>query len=76
MENKQRQWLNLNLDTCTFLHTRVVNIDDLQTCINMCVFMFYIDVLRHFQQYFSYFAAVSFIGGGNRNTRENHRPVT
>jgi hypothetical protein len=27
------------------------------------------DILRHFQQYFSYIVAVSFIGG------ENHRPV-
>ena len=26
-------------------------------------------VLRHFQQYFSYFVEVSFIGGGNRSTR-------
>jgi len=26
-------------------------------------------VFRHFQQYFSYIVAVSFIGGGNRSTR-------
>jgi hypothetical protein len=26
-------------------------------------------VERHFQQYFSYILAVSFIGGGNRSTR-------
>jgi hypothetical protein len=26
-------------------------------------------VKRHFQQYFSYIVAVSFIGGGNRSTR-------
>jgi len=26
-------------------------------------------VYRHFQQYFSYIVAVSFIGGGNRSTR-------
>jgi hypothetical protein len=26
-------------------------------------------VLRHFQQYFNYIVAVSFIGGGNRSTR-------
>jgi hypothetical protein len=26
-------------------------------------------VERHFQQYFSYFVAVNFIGGGNRSTR-------
>ena len=26
-------------------------------------------LLRHFKQYFSYFVAVSFIGGGNRSTR-------
>ena len=28
------------------------------------------DVQRHFQQYFSYIVAVSFIGGGNRSTPE------
>jgi hypothetical protein len=27
-------------------------------------------VLRHFQQYFSYIVAVSFIGGGNLSTRK------
>jgi len=27
------------------------------------------------QQYFSYIMAVSFIDGGNRRTRKNHRPV-
>jgi hypothetical protein len=32
-------------------------------------------VERHFQQHFSYFVEVSFIGGGNRNTGENHRPA-
>jgi hypothetical protein len=39
-------------------------------------FMVY-GVLCHFQQYFSYIVAVSFIGGGNRSTwrKENHRPV-
>ena len=37
-------------------------------------FMVY-GVLRHIQQYFSYIVAVSFIGGGNRSTAENHRPV-
>ena len=31
----------------------------------------------HFQQYFSYILAVSFIGGGNwSNQKKNHRPVT
>jgi hypothetical protein len=30
---------------------------------------------RHFQQYFSYIVAVSFIGGGNQSTRQNHSPV-
>jgi hypothetical protein len=30
----------------------------------------------HFQQYFSYIVAVSFIGGGNQSIwRKNHRPV-
>ena len=28
-------------------------------------------VQRHFQQYFTYIVTVSFIGGGNRNTRRN-----
>jgi hypothetical protein len=37
--------------------------------------------LPHFQQYFSFIVAVSFmvavsfIGGGNRSIRVNHRPV-
>ena len=32
---------------------------------------------RHFQQYFSYIVAVSFIDGGNRTrvSGENHRPA-
>ena len=29
----------------------------------------------HFQQYFSYIVAVSFIGGGNRSSEENHWPA-
>jgi hypothetical protein len=29
-------------------------------------------VVRHFQHYFSYIVAVSFIGGRNRSTREKH----
>jgi hypothetical protein len=29
-----------------------------------------------FKKYFSYIVAVSFIGGGNWSTEENHRPVT
>ena len=32
-------------------------------------------VSHHFQQYFSYIVVVSFIGGGNQSTGENHRPV-
>ena len=31
-------------------------------------------VYHHFQQYFSSFMAVSFIGGGNRNAGENNQP--
>jgi hypothetical protein len=31
---------------------------------------------HHFQQYFSYIMAVSFIGEGNRSTRKNDRPPT
>jgi hypothetical protein len=30
----------------------------------------------NFQQYFSYIMALSFIGEGNRNTGENHKPLT
>ena len=29
----------------------------------------------HFPQYFSYIVSISFIGGGDRSTWENHRPV-
>jgi hypothetical protein len=32
-------------------------------------------VYRPFQQYFSYIVAVSFIGGENWSTGENHRTV-
>ena len=34
----------------------------------LCVCLFD-GIKRHFQQYFSYIVAVSFIGGGNRRTR-------
>ena len=43
-------------------------------CLCLLVCLFY-RVWRHFQQYFSYIAAVSFIGGGNPRTRKNHRSV-
>jgi hypothetical protein len=34
------------------------------------MFVYMLDgVERHFQQYFSYFVAISFIGGGNRRIR-------
>jgi hypothetical protein len=32
-------------------------------------------VERHIQQYFSYIAAISFVGGGNGGPGVNHRPV-
>jgi len=32
-------------------------------------------IYNHFQQYFSYILAVSFIGGGNGVALENHRLV-
>ena len=32
-------------------------------------------VLFHFKQYFGYIVAISFISGGKRSARENHRPV-
>jgi len=32
-------------------------------------------VKRHSQQYVSYIVAVSFIGGGNRSSKRNHRPA-
>ena len=50
-------------------------------CSFVCLFWFfttnYIKGLAygfqpHFQQYFSYIVAVSFIGGGNRSTRRKH----
>ena len=40
-------------------------------CYYVCLFD---GVLRHFQQYFSYIVAVSFIGGKNRRTRG--KPLT
>ena len=41
-------------------------------CILVRVFFFGYGyaVYRHFQQYFSYIVAVSFIGGGNRSTQK------
>jgi hypothetical protein len=33
------------------------------------------DVYRHFQQYFSYIVAISFIGGETEVPGENQRPV-
>ena len=33
-------------------------------------------VLRHFQQYFSYIVAVSFIGAGNRSTRKKNTDLS
>ena len=33
-------------------------------------------VKRHFQQYFSYIVAVSFIGGGNRHGSTSRKPPT
>ena len=41
------------------------------TIAHVCLFD---GVQRHFQQYFSYIAAVSFIGGGNRSTQR--KPLT
>jgi len=36
----------------------------------ICLFVYLFDgVWRHFQQYFSYIKAISFIGGGTRRTR-------
>ena len=34
-----------------------------------CLFVYFDGVQRHFQQYFSYIVAVSFIGGENRRTQ-------
>ena len=36
--------------------------------------LFYLCVLRLFQQHFSYIMATSFSDGGSRSTGENHRP--
>jgi hypothetical protein len=37
--------------------------------INIIFLCLFDGVLHHFQQYFSYIVAVSFIGGGNRSTQ-------
>jgi hypothetical protein len=52
---------------CVNFHDRI-----LQTRYFVCLFD---GVQRHFQRYFSYTMAVSFIGGGNRRTRRKPRPV-
>jgi hypothetical protein len=39
----------------------------------VCLFVWW--CLTPLSQYFSYIVVVSFIGGGNRRTWENHRPV-
>ena len=38
-------------------------------CVVRLLILVFYSVERHFQQYFSYIVAVSFIGGGNRSTR-------
>jgi hypothetical protein len=45
-------------------------------CSECDIFLFYILFIinRHFQQYFSYIVAISFIGGGSRSTRRK-RPT-
>ena len=59
------------LNICTlwlfyiFVHSGCV------TYMFICLFVWW--CLTPFQQYFRYIVAVSFIGGGNRKTRENHR---
>jgi hypothetical protein len=44
--------------------------------INKSIVLSIVLLYCHCLQYFSDIAAVSFIGGGNRNTRRNHRPAT
>jgi hypothetical protein len=56
-------------DFLTFLCLRGINIILFKF---VCLFD---GVKHHFQQYFSYIVAVSFIGGGNGGPGENHRPV-
>ena len=41
---------------------------------NMVIGWLVCGVYHHFQQYFSYILAVSFIGGGNRSTQR--KPLT
>ena len=50
----------------------IVTIDNSSDLVLFCLVLW---CWRHFQQYFSYIMAISFIGGGNRSTRENHLPV-
>jgi hypothetical protein len=45
------------------------NVASFQICLFVCLFD---GVYRHFQQYVSYFVAVSFIGGVNQSTWRNH----
>jgi len=40
------------------------------------IFIIRILLFYHFQQYFSFNAAVSFIGGGNEKTNECHKSLT
>ena len=45
-----------------------------QLPILFCLIVLFDDIIPHFQQYFSYIVAVSFIDGGNRSTRR--KPLT
>jgi len=59
-------FMNRNLTPIT-LNAAIRNI--LNTFPGLGLWVWVYGVYRHFQQYFSYIVAVSFIGGGNRSTR-------
>jgi hypothetical protein len=61
-----KRYLLLNINI-TFIYS----VNTQWGCYYVCLFD---GVLRHFQQYFSYIVAVSFIGGKNRRTRR--KPLT
>ena len=49
---------------------------DLQNLMSFLQVWFGLGVYCHFQQYFSYIVAVSFMGGETKVPGENNRPVT
>ena len=58
--------------TCT---AKDISIQKLQSQVSVYLAWFDFGVLCHFQQYFSYIVAVSFIGGESVVLGENHQPA-